>query len=157
MRFASSRRRAGIVAMLVAGAMLAGCSGGGPDEEWVRYADDLCAASEDLRGVVLTPVYPGTAGEAEAKAANRQAFRDYVEALREAQPPAELASYHQRIVDFMAMLVDTTEEDDEEARLALATSFPDDLPEELNERFEAASRESEACQRLNEARASERE
>jgi hypothetical protein len=159
MRFAPRRPRSGILAtLLVAVAVLTSCGSDGPDAEWVSYSDAICAANENLRGVVLTPVFPATPGAVEAaEAASLQAYHDYVDAIRAAEPPPELTSYHQRFVDLIAMLVEAVEQEDEEARLALASSVPDDLPEELDRRFESASREAESCQRLNAARVREQE
>lgn len=128
--------------------LLAACGGGGggggSDEDYVRA---VCESSSKLEGVLAIAIGAALSGGGDgAEEVFAEALEEWVDEIDDANPPADAADAHNRMVDGLNELIDALKSGDTNLEDSLDNIDIDaEPPEEVQERLAAVAADTLAC------------
>jgi len=145
-----TRRAAFAVGIFLAtSGLLAACGGGGGDGSDEGYAKSICEANDVLDEVLGAAIAAAFSGDDDEDATDEvvAAFEKWLDALDDANPPSDVADYHNGLVDGISEAIDAMKNGDADFESAFDQIVePEEPSQAIQDRIGAAATDVPACE-----------
>ncbi len=117
---------------MATGGLLAACGGGDGDGSDEDYVKSICEANlllEDVIGILFQSAFGGEEPDQEALDELVEGFEKWVDALDDANPPADAAEAHDALIDVIRQGLDELKSGDADLETLSLFGDDEDLPE----------------------------
>lgn len=151
MRLTKFTRRAafGLGIFLATSGLLAACGGDSGDGSDEDYAKSICESNEVLDEVLGAAIAAAFSGDDDEDATDEvvSAFEKWLDALDDANPPSDVADYHNTLIDGIREGIDAIKDGDADLESAFeGIAEPEEPPQAIQDRIGAAAANVPACE-----------
>lgn len=145
------RRAAFALGLLVAtSGLVAACSSGdaaGSDEDYVKSICEANDILDEVLGVAITAALSGEEPDDEALDDVASAFERWLDALEDANPPADAADAHEAVIDTLGEAIGALRSGDSDFESMFDDiEDPPEPPQAVQDRLNAAAADVAACE-----------